>query len=38
VRSGFETEVSLGTGSGFARAVALDASGRELGRSAIVRV
>jgi hypothetical protein len=37
-RSGFETAVRLGTGSGYARAVALDARGGELGRSAIVRV
>jgi hypothetical protein len=37
-RDGFETRIELGTGAGFVRAQALDAAGRELGRSAIVRV
>ena len=37
-RDGFETEIALGTGSGFAGVVGLDAAGRELGRSAIIRI
>jgi hypothetical protein len=37
-RTGFETAVGLGRGSGVAVAVAVDAAGRELGRSAPVRV
>jgi hypothetical protein len=37
-RTGFETAVELGRGSGVVVAVALDRSGRELGRSGPVRV
>jgi hypothetical protein len=37
-RTGFETSVDLGRGSGAVVAVALDSAGRELGRSAPVRV
>ena len=37
-RTGFETAVDLGRASGVAVAVAVDARGRELGRSAAVRV
>lgn len=36
-RSGFETPIDLGRGSGPVAAVALDSAGRELGRSAPVR-
>jgi hypothetical protein len=37
-RTGFETAVALGRADGVAVAVAVDAGGRELGRSAVVRV
>jgi hypothetical protein len=37
-RRGFETAVNLGTETGYARAVALDVAGRELGASAVVTV
>jgi hypothetical protein len=36
-RTGFETEARLGNGEGFVQAVALDAGGHELARSAVVR-
>jgi hypothetical protein len=37
-RTGFETPIELGRGSGMLVAVALDAAGRELGRSSPIRV
>jgi hypothetical protein len=37
-RTGFETSISLGSGGGYVAVAALDAHGRELGRSAAVKL